>query len=130
MTATTSRPVLPSTAYVFLEHGEPGERIGAVKRGIQGYWRTTLDDPSWTAREARDEVRRLNALLHISPLLQECMLAGSIFGFDVPSANPAHYDAPARAQLEQTYGAHEDNPQTQREAAGLLRLFSVRALAI
>lgn len=130
MRATPCRPSLPSTAYVFLEHAEPGERIGAVKRGIQGYWRTTLDDASWTAREARDEVRRLNELLHISPLLQECMLAGSIFGFEVPAAHPRHYDAAAREQLEKTYQAHEDNPQAQREAAGLLRLFSVRALAI
>ena len=130
MRATPCRPVLPSTAYVFLEHAEPGERIGAVKRGIQGYWRTTLDDASWTAREARDEVRRLNELLHISPLLQECMLAGSIFGFDVPAANPAHYDAAARARLERTYWTHQDNPQTRLEAAGLLSLFSLRAMAI
>lgn len=130
MTATTSRPCLPSTSYVFLEHAEPGQRIGAVKRGIQGYWRTTLDDACWTSCEARDEVRRLNELLHISPLLQECMLAGSMFGFAVPAADPSHYDALARARLGATYRDAATDPKAEREVAGLLRLFGVRALAI
>ena len=118
---------LPATAYVFLEGADSGHRIGAVKRGVRGYWRTTIDQPDWSAEEARDEVRRLNALLKISPLLQECMLAGSMFGFDVPAADPASYDAAALARIE---GDLQADPPAAGGGRGLAQSFAARALAI
>ena len=116
------RSSLPAVAYVFHEQALPGERIVALRRGVQGYWRTSLDDPSWSDQEAHDEVARLNATLGVAAVHLRTMLAGCLFGFEVPAADPRNEPPPAARQTAGGAGLDPTN--------SLLRMFALRAAAI
>lgn len=77
---------LPEMCLVFIESEEPGHYIGAVKNGQRGYFATTYDEKD--PEKAKALVGLLNERLGVSALEAECMLTGSMFGWDVPGANP------------------------------------------
>lgn len=57
-----------------------------IKRGVTGHW--PLPDGM--------TVERINAVFHASPAQVAAMLAGSIFGWDVPGADPTRCDGEGR----------------------------------
>jgi len=69
-----------------------------VKFGEQGYYRNGA--PFMTEQAAHMFVARLNDCLGVTPLQAECMLVGSMFGWDVPGADPDHYKADEIARIE------------------------------
>lgn len=77
---------LPEFCFVFAPDAEPGNYVRAVQRGERGYSGTSYDvlDPD----KAKALVTHLNRRLGVSDLQVACMEAGSLFGFDVPAANP------------------------------------------
>ena len=56
----------------------------AIKKGERGYW-TTKD-------MVAADVDFFNEKLGVTPAQREAMIAGSLFGFDVPGADPAVYE--------------------------------------
>lgn len=54
-----------------------------IKRGESGHW--PLPDGM--------TIERINAVFHATPAHVAAMLAGSMFGWDVPGADPTRYDA-------------------------------------
>lgn len=76
---------LPPIAFIatadqdFLDTKAP---VVAVKRGEAGFV------PIFSRMSADD----LNFAMGVTPAQREAMLVGSMFGFDVPGANPALYD--------------------------------------
>jgi hypothetical protein len=66
---------LPAVA--FARHPETSAPI-AIKRGEMGY------SPVYSFRS----IERLNAASHVTPQQAAAMLAGSMFGWDVPGADP------------------------------------------
>jgi len=87
-------PSLPEMCFIFMEDAEPGEYVRAVRHGESGCFVTTYDetDPD----KARALVAHMNRKLSVSDLQVECMLAGSMFGWDTPGADP---DRLAEAKL-------------------------------
>ena len=84
---------LPEFCFVFIEEGGPGNYIRAVRRGEMGNSATTydVDDPI----KAQELVAHVNRRLGVTELQAECMLAGSMFGWDVPGADPTYVAAHA-----------------------------------
>lgn len=60
-------------------HPDTGEAV-LLKRGETGYWPLSCDPDVY------------NESLGITPAQREAMLAGSMFGFDVPAADPKIYE--------------------------------------
>jgi hypothetical protein len=61
-----------------------------IRKGESGYERTgILPDEEQSRQQAADEA---NAALGVTKAQASAMLAGSMFGWDVPAADPAHYD--------------------------------------
>ena len=85
------RSSLPDHCYTV--HVETGEMI-IVKKGETGYYPSDLD--SKDATFSRMIVEENNKKLGVSKTQEECMAAGSLFGWDVPGADPANYDANGR----------------------------------
>ena len=79
---------LPDFCFVFIPEGGPGNYIRAVRRGEMGSSATTydVDDPT----KAQELVAHVNRRLGVTELQAECMLAGSMFGWDVLGANPEY----------------------------------------
>ena len=59
--------------------GYPGQYI-VVKRGEKGYWPSGI--PNGYVAD------KMNERWGVSPAMREAMLAGSMFGWDVPGADP------------------------------------------
>ena len=59
------------------------ETVILVKLGVVGYWPTEFKGGKAKAIE-------LNRELGVTEAQMECMMAGSIFGFDCPAADPRH----------------------------------------
>lgn len=78
--------VLPDMCYV--EHPENGQ-IVIVKRGEDGYFPTS---PADHAGEDFGKVKRLNRSIGVDKRQAAAMLAGSMFGWAVPAADPMNYD--------------------------------------
>lgn len=85
------RSSLPERCYTV--HAETGEMI-IVKKGESGYYPSDLDskDASFSRMIATEN----NEKLGVTKTQEECMSAGSMFGWDVPGADPANYDANGR----------------------------------
>lgn len=86
--------VLPSTGELIL-----------ISRGTEGYMPADLKANGETGREAAD---RLNQQEGISKSQEAAMLAGSMFGWAVPAANPKNYDkqgVPQRSFHKHNYRA-------------------------
>lgn len=78
--------LLPAMCAVFVASNSPGKYVGMVKRFESGYFPTTYDelDPE----HAKALVDHINRKLGVTPLQAECMHTGSLFGWDVPGADP------------------------------------------
>lgn len=74
--------------YVVIPGNQKGKRIGIVKFNEIGYYPTNYDHHE-TVDQCEDHVRLINESLGVSPEIEEAMLSGSMFGWDVPAARPA-----------------------------------------
>ena len=92
------RSSLPEQCFAALKT-EDG--IIRIRKGEAGYERTDiLPDPGQTRQQAADAV---NEALGVGKDQAAAMLAGSLFGWDVPAADPAYYDEkgiPVRPEQE------------------------------
>ena len=86
-TVVPLRASLPHKAYVYVESDN---RIGVVTKGEMGY--KPLDVRFRNKTEAVDYIDTNNRKLGISISQSEAMKCGSMFGWDVPLANPINYD--------------------------------------
>ena len=81
------RSTLPDSCYCVL----PGsDEIIIVKKGESGYYRT--DKYGHDRADALDIVDDCNRIARITKAQSEAMLAGSMFGWDTPAADPKNYD--------------------------------------
>jgi hypothetical protein len=76
-------------AYIFIRSNALGARIGIVKYGESGYYQTNLDNGG-ADEDCREHIRFLNQRIDVSPEVADAMLYGSMFGWHVPIAQPAH----------------------------------------
>lgn len=79
-------PGLPPVSYASPDMGHGAPRVIQITRGESGY-RPVL---------SRTSAAELNAEAGVTPQQAEAMLAGSMFGWDVPAADPRRYDADGR----------------------------------
>lgn len=79
---------LPELCYIKVPGNEPGRRIGVVKRGERGYHLTDFDNGKVSQDVVEEVIREMNEALGISHEQETAMLVGSMFGWDVPGANP------------------------------------------
>lgn len=82
---------LPALCYAVLEEREPGKRIILIKSNEPGYYQTDCECGGLPIAQLRGVVEKMNARLGVSPAQAEAMLAGSMFGWDVPGACPSAY---------------------------------------
>ena len=87
MTTQSTAPGLPDAAAVELV-ADP-LAVAIVRKACAGYWLVTRCE---TAGKARDLRYSINEALGVTNQQREAMLAGSIFGWDCPAANPNNYD--------------------------------------
>ncbi len=89
------RASLPDRCYSYLE--STGEMVELTK-GEKGYIPVVLAEPGL---DPRAEAAKSNKALGVTRAQEEAMLAGSMFGFHVPGADPKNYDengTPVRPQ--------------------------------
>lgn len=99
-----AKPVLPETCYSILPSS--GEVI-LIRNGESGYYPTDL---AWmNDAEKREFVDHRNQLLSISKAQEAAMLAGSMFGWNVPAADPSRYDNDGKPISSQKGKAPLDN---------------------
>ena len=84
---------LPELCYVMIGAAQPGERIGIIKRNERGYYLTDFDNKTASDTIVQEAVRRMNERLGVKPSQVIAMQAGSMFGWDVPGANPAEWES-------------------------------------
>lgn len=75
---------LPETCFAFVSSAAPGNYVVAVKRGESGCYKTTYDEPH--PKKAEELVSLLNKKLGVTAEQSQCMLHGSMFGWDTPGA--------------------------------------------
>lgn len=80
---------LPPFCLTTIPDAQPGSFVGAIMRGEMGYIATTYNCK--THEESTRLVERVNADLGVTPLQATCMKNGSLFGWDVPGADPAKF---------------------------------------
>ena len=98
----TCEPVrdnLPERCYSVLSGSD---EIIIIKRGEKGYFKT--DIPVTDKDEARSIANEYNAKLGVSRAQEEAMKAGSMFGFQVPAADPRNYDADGKPVMPKNRG--------------------------
>ena len=98
----TCEPVrdnLPERCYSVLSGSD---EIIIIKRGEKGYFKT--DIPVTDKDEARSIANEYNAKLGVSRAQEEAMKAGSMFGFQVPAADPRNYDADGKPVMPKDRG--------------------------
>jgi hypothetical protein len=83
---------LPKLCYVFVAGNCPGYRIGIIKLGEVGYYPTEFDSQVAADEIAKQAVNEFNKKLGVTPAQAEAMKVGSMFGWDVPGADPAKYE--------------------------------------
>ena len=93
------RDNLPERCYSVLSGSD---EIIIIKRGEQGYFKT--DIPVTDKDEARNIVNEYNTKLGVSRAQEEAMKAGSMFGFQVPAADPRNYDADGKPVMPKDRG--------------------------
>lgn len=84
---------LPELCFSFDSLQKPGERIIAIRRGERGFYATALDAPDLTVDAAKAIVDAYNERLGVTWAQKQAMLFGSLFGFDVPGADPDRHAA-------------------------------------
>lgn len=91
-TVVPLRSSLPEKCYsTLLDTGA----VVILKRGETGYYKT--DIPYSTKEKARELVSEHNGKLGVTKAQEEAMKAGSMFGFQVPGADPKNYDENGQA---------------------------------
>ena len=85
------RSNLPERCFSVL--AETGEMI-IIQKGESGYYHSDLNCNDATV--SRVVAAENNKRLGVSKIQEECMVAGSMFGWDVPGADPKNYDATGR----------------------------------
>ena len=85
------RSSLPDHCFSVL--AETGEMI-IIKKGESGYYHSDLNCNDATV--SRVVAAENNKRLGVSKIQEECMVAGSMFGWDVPGADSKNYDATGR----------------------------------
>lgn len=78
---------LPEICYSFLRSTK---ELIVIKRGESGYYRTGCFCDSY--EEAQNIVDSRNEMLGVTKQQAAAMGVGSMFGWDVPAANPECYD--------------------------------------
>lgn len=81
------RSSLPEQCYVYLP---TSQEIGIVKKGEMGYYRSDLS-PVY-GESGQEFVDELNRQGGVNKAQAAAMLAGSMFGWQVPGADPKNYD--------------------------------------
>lgn len=81
------RSALPEQCYVYLP---TSQEIGIVKKGEMGYYRSDLS-PVY-GQDGKTFVDELNQQGGVTKAQAAAMLAGSMFGWQVPGADPKNYD--------------------------------------
>ncbi len=81
------RSSLPEQCYIFVESKNI---IAIVKKGCEGYYPTDLGTDD--AEKNKELVKLMNTKNNILPNQVEAMMAGSLFGWNVPGANPKNYN--------------------------------------
>ena len=93
------RDNLPEQCYSVLSGSD---KIIIIKRGEKGYFKT--DIPVTDKDEARSIVNEYNTKLGVSRSQEGAMKAGSMFGFQVPAADPRNYDADGKPVMPKDRG--------------------------
>jgi hypothetical protein len=81
----------PELCFVVVLGNKPGERVGIVKRGEVGYYRTDLDDAKSDLDALALYVATLNETLGVDQPTALAMEIGSMFGWDKPGADPERH---------------------------------------
>jgi|GEM_PF-6639038 len=81
---------LPGLCYHFRQMMPRGKRIAAIRAGERGFYETTHDQKEYTDTDAAQLVIFMNDRLQVASHVQRAMVAGALFGFHVPSADPDH----------------------------------------
>lgn len=79
---------LPEFSFVALSSND---EVVVVKRGVSGYW--PYNDGMY---KGKDSATTLNVMIDVTPAQAAAMLAGSMFGWNCPGANPDNYDKDGR----------------------------------
>lgn len=93
------RDNLPEQCYSVLSGSD---EIIIIKRGEKGYFKTNI--PVTDKDEAWSIVNEYNTKLGVSKAQEEAMKAGSMFGFQVPAADPGNYDADGKPVMPEDRG--------------------------
>lgn len=89
---------LPESCYSVL--GTTGELI-VIKKGESGYYHT-----DYSTNDKAENLRLknyYNEMLEVDHVQEECMKAGSMFGWNVPGADPNNYDENGRFIMKEEY---------------------------
>lgn len=62
--------------------------VAIVRNNCAGYWLIALADDKPSAAA---QIAAINLALGVTPAQREALLAGSLFGFHTPAADPASY---------------------------------------
>jgi hypothetical protein len=79
---------LPELCYVKIPGGEPGRRVGIIKRGEAGYYLTDYDNSKASQDVIEEFVDEMNEALGVSHEQATAMLVGSMWGWHLPGADP------------------------------------------
>lgn len=89
---------LPDVCWTVVHGAKPGARIGCIKRGESGYYRSDYDQPEFTDAAVAALVNHMNMKLGLTKAQVTAMEIGSMMGWHVPGANPAMIEAAERAR--------------------------------
>lgn len=79
-------PEIPDACYVFI-HATPGDRVGLITRGMNGFLITRIDQRDMTDGEVKMLVNALNSARGINPHMADRMLKLAISGWRQPACN-------------------------------------------
>ena len=88
MPTTQTASGLPKLCYAM---NDTTKRLIIIKRGEEGY-HELQDDESLVLAETLGVVDKLNETLKVTPAQREAMIAGSMFGWNIPAADPTRSD--------------------------------------
>jgi hypothetical protein len=90
------RSSLPEQCYIYVS---TENKIGIVKKGESGYYKTDILESNgiMSHDEANTFVDEINSKLGVSPAQRKAMMAGSMFGWHTPAADPKSYDENGQA---------------------------------
>lgn len=90
------RSSLPEQCYIYVS---TENKIGIVKKGESGYYKTDILESNGIKShdEANMFVDEINSKLGVSPAQRKAMMAGSMFGWNTPAADPKSYDENGQA---------------------------------